>query len=287
MLDTAMQRNSIKSDSIATDNRNHSETSKKSHDGKFESMLAKAKTQEVEAKAQQEAKTESKGVQKDSKDKKQDRTQAQTQVGKANAPFEFKDSAGGESKIGLQEKISKSTKENQKPQDNPLAQILSSSSLASANVTEGTKGDGKQDGKIDKNSRSSQAPMARSLPLPTQRELATQAQLDSQANPVKTLADVQDLAKQKNLNPGKIVLEDEVSVQAMQSRVRSKVIPDSAKEKISYEYENNTDRIAIVQRGVKKPKNITSKISPEYPTKKTDEDVEVGRALPKERPQLV
>lgn len=287
MLDTAVQRNSIKSDSIATDNRNP-ESSKKFQDGKFESMLAKAKTQESEAK---EAKTESKDVQKDSKDKKIDRAQAS----KANAPFEFKDSVGGESKIGLQEKISKSTKENPKPQDNPLAQILSSSSLASAQNTaesksaQGNEGNAKQVGKIEsKNPRSSQAPMARSLPLPTQRELdSAQAQLDSQANPIKTLADVQDLAKQKNLNPGKIVLEDEVGAQAMQSRARSKVIPDSAKEQITYEYENNTDRIAVVQRGVKKPKNITSKISPEYPTKKTDEDVEVGRALPKERPQLV
>lgn len=280
MLDTAMQHNSIKPDSIATDNRNHSESSKKSHDGKFESMLAKAKTQDTEAKIQ-EAKIDSKGI---SKDKKQDKSQ--TQVSKTNAPFEFKDSAGGESKIGLQEKISKSAKENPKPQDNPLAQILSSSPSSSAqNIAESTKGDNKIDGK---NSRSSQAPMTRTLPLPTQRELAsTQAQLDSQTNPVKTLADVQDLAKQKGLNPGKIILEDEVGVQAVQSRVKSKVIPDSAKEKIAYEYENNTDRIAIVQRGVKKPKNITSKISPEYPTKRSDEDVESGRALPKERPQLV
>jgi len=66
----------------------------------------------------------------------------------------------------------------------------------------------------------------------------------------------------------------------------AKAIPASAKEKVEYEYENNIDRIAIVQRGTKKPKNITSKISGEYPAKISEESNNTLKSLLKDRPQI-
>ncbi len=117
------------------------------------------------------------------------------------------------------------------------------------------------------------------------------AQRDTTQDP-KTLGDVESLAKSKGLNPGKITLQNaenpstqtqEIAQEVKESKPKS--IPASAKESISYEYENNVDRIAIVQRGVKKPKNITSKISNEYPTKKSD-DEGTGAFFLKDRPQI-
>lgn len=185
----------------------------------------------------------------------------------APASFDFKDTASEDSKIGLQEKIAKSSKENKPKENNPLVEAL--------NTPLNTTNAASKNSSIDSKP---QAPRIASMPMP-------QAKIpQEEMQGVKTLADVQNLAQTKGLNPHKMSLEAQganaqsLVQEALETQVglgtkpvKPKNIPASAKETISYEYENNVDRIAIVQRGTKKPKNITSKISNEYPTKKTDE----------------
>lgn len=102
------------------------------------------------------------------------------------------------------------------------------------------------------------------LPEP-QSKLEQKAQLDSK-DP-KTLEDVLNLAKEQNLNPTKISAEVELS----RDKIAPKPKPLSATQKIEYEFESKEERVAVVNRGVKKPKNITSKISNIYEEAKKDE----------------
>ncbi|MFC3868003.1 hypothetical protein [Helicobacter equorum] len=97
----------------------------------------------------------------------------------------------------------------------------------------------------------------------------------------KTLDDVQELAKDKGLNP------TNVSSQAQEIQPKPKATPKSAKQKIQYEMENLEDRVAVINRGTKKPQNITSKISNIYEEGKTEQSVTtLGSMLgPKDLPR--
>ncbi|TLD96164.1 hypothetical protein LS71_006705 [Helicobacter jaachi] len=189
----------------------------------------------------------------------------------APSAFDFKDSASEDSKIGLQEKIAKSSKEAKPKEHNPLVEALS----APLSQTNNAQAKAKQE-------------LAQKLaPMP-----APQASKAIEESADKTLKDVENLAKAKNLNPSKLSVQSTPaqnaplaqSAQEPEAELaklvpqKPKGVPSSAKERINYEYENNTDRIAIVQRGTKKPKNITSKINNEYPVKKADN--EASSALP-------
>lgn len=194
------------------------------------------------------------------------------------APFDFKDETNEDSKIGLQEKIAKSSKENKPKESNPLVEALNAPLMANA---------GNMATESNTNAKM-QNPLPRTMPTPAQMKAAMNETLNEaapEAKAPKTLADVEKLAKAQGLNPAKIALETE----SESKPPKPKTIPASAKESISYEYENNVDRIAIVQRGIKKPKNITSKINDEYPVKKADEDSSSGgntlASLLKDTPQ--
>lgn len=87
---------------------------------------------------------------------------------------------------------------------------------------------------------------------------------DTKDQAPKTLDDVQELAKDKGLNPTKITASS-------QTQPKSKATPESAKQKIQYETENIEDRVAVINRGTKKPQNITSKISNIYEEGKVEQ----------------
>ena len=215
-------------------------------------------------------------------------TSPKNQASNAAVPFDFKDSVSEDSKIGLQEKIAKSSKENKPKEANPLVEALSTP-LSTAAAT-----DKIAEGKDSIKDTKAQAPRIATMPMPQAPKEESQA--------TKTLADVQNLAQTKGLNPSKMSLETQgtnaqsLIQEALETQAglgakeakpaKPKSIPTSAKETINYEYENNVDRIAIVQRGTKKPKNITSKISNEYPTKKADDDNKGGIFSLKDTPQL-
>lgn len=90
---------------------------------------------------------------------------------------------------------------------------------------------------------------------------------DTKDQAPKTLDDVQELAKDKGLNPTKIT----ASSQTQEIQPKPKVTPESAKQKIQYEMENLEDRVAVINRGTKKPQNITSKISNIYEEGKAEQ----------------
>ena len=90
---------------------------------------------------------------------------------------------------------------------------------------------------------------------------------DTKDQAPKTLDDVQELAKDKGLNPTKIT----ASSQTQETQLKSKATPESAKQKIQYETENIEDRVAVINRGTKKPQNITSKISNFYEEGKVEQ----------------
>ncbi|MCH5313667.1 MAG: hypothetical protein J1E28_04670 [Helicobacter sp.] len=208
------------------------------------------------------------------------------------AAFDFKDSNGQDSKIALQEKI-KNTKDTKTPEVNPLVEALSAplaAKEANKNAPKETKVSGSElpqsvgrDVKAQSvalNNASTQAEQIQKTPTPINMSAPQKT-----GNEDKTLADVEKIATAKGLNPSNITLEQEEA----KVTPKPKVIPESAKQSISYEYENNVDRIAIVQRGKNKPKNITSKISNEYPvaSKTEEENVSINSAsLLKDRPQI-
>lgn len=209
----------------------------------------------------------------------------------SSASFEIKDTSSKDSKIGLQDKIAKASRENLNSEENPLLQALASASLG--------KAENAQKGGVSKEASplptaTAKTPVIQSMPSP----LATQ-KVESEGE--KTLADVQSLAQAKGLNPTKITAQGlpestknpvvqtlltQEDIQQTTPAQKLRTIPNSAKEAINYEYENNTDRIAIVQRGVKKPKNITSKISNVYPEKKSDNDTADAKVSLKDRPPI-
>ncbi|WP_394976727.1 hypothetical protein [uncultured Helicobacter sp.] len=90
---------------------------------------------------------------------------------------------------------------------------------------------------------------------------------DTKDQAPKTLDDVQELAKDKGLNPTKII----ASSQTQETQPKPKATPESAKQKIQYEMENIEDRVAVINRGTKKPQNITSKISNIYEEGKAEQ----------------
>lgn len=90
---------------------------------------------------------------------------------------------------------------------------------------------------------------------------------DTKNQAPKTLDDVQELAKDKGLNPTKIT----ASSQTQETQPKPKATPESAKQKIQYETENIEDRVAVINRGTKKPQNITSKISNFYEEGKVEQ----------------
>ncbi len=304
MLDAMQNAILNKPDSILEKRPNSPSAEITKLENKFENILAK-QVKESQAKEAQnkEAQTSIKESKADSKGKnnanvKSSKLPTQSATTKnaknaavnksANTPFDFKDkeNVSEESKIGLQEKIAKSSKEV-KPQDNPLLEALSAPLSAGATSSPKVFSDKKEAKAENKN----QNTLAQKLPRSTTLPQPQKAQRDTTQDP-KTLGDVESLAKSKGLNPGKITLQNaenpstqtqEIAQEVRESKPKS--IPASAKESISYEYENNVDRIAIVQRGVKKPKNITSKISNEYPTKKSD-DEGTGAFFLKDRPQI-
>lgn len=83
---------------------------------------------------------------------------------------------------------------------------------------------------------------------------------------LKTLEDVRTLAKDQGLNPTKITALEQEEISP-----KPKATPESAKQKIQYEVENIEDRVAVINRGTKKPKNITSKISNIYEESKAEQ----------------
>lgn len=225
---------------------------------------------------------------------------------KANAslmPFDFKDSTDDVSKIGLQDKIAKTSKEAKVQENNPLIEALSAPLQTKA--TDASSANNAKN-KVENNSKTADSKGAIPSPLVAdskgiEQKIATQnitestiaksftesntdsvrmatmpqpQKTETEVSP-KTLADVEAFAKAKGLAPSNITLLDDDIKEAQITRtqvIKTREIPTSAKESISYEYENNVDRIAIVKRGTKKPKNFTSKISNEYPTKKTDNE---------------
>ena len=82
----------------------------------------------------------------------------------------------------------------------------------------------------------------------------------------KTLEDVQNLAKEKGLNPTRVT-----ALETQEVAQKPKRTPESAKQKIEYEAENAEDRVAVINRGRQKPKNITSKISNIYEESKAEQ----------------
>ncbi len=139
---------------------------------------------------------------------------------------------------------------------NPLAQALSSTLEPKAQKETPNQNNATQNAHIK---------LAK-LPEP-QSKLEQKTQLDSK-NP-KTLEDVLNLAKEQNLNPTKISAEVELSQDKIAPKPKPK--PLSATQKIEYEFESKEERVAVINRGVKKPKNITSKISNIYEEAKKDE----------------
>lgn len=158
-----------------------------------------------------------------------------------------------------------------KTQNSPLAEALSATS-ASAVAAESSKVDTKAQAsakttapsEAPSNAISSNATKAQSQNLakstmPLSTPLATNI-----ASEAKSLADIEQVAKQKGLNPSKI------SLQSNESEVAQK--PLSAQEKIQYKHEKGDEKVAIIDRGANKPRNITTKISKEYPIKSAEEE---------------
>lgn len=279
MIDTAVQNAPVMSpkDSIMGDKKS---VLPKDQDSQFENLLSK----EVNKSKVSNNEKPSNTLQALSKE-------GEKTSSLSSASFEIKDTSSKDSKIGLQDKIAKASRENLNTEENPLLQALASASLG--------KAENAQKGGVSKETSSlptatTKTPVIQSMPSP----LATQ-KIESEGE--KTLADVQSLAQAKGLNPTKITAQGlpestknpvvqtlltQEEVQQTASAQKLRTIPDSAKEAINYEYENNTDRIAIVQRGVKKPKNITSKISNVYPEKKSDNDTADAKVSLKDRPPI-
>ncbi|RDU53028.1 hypothetical protein CQA49_03730 [Helicobacter sp. MIT 00-7814] len=139
---------------------------------------------------------------------------------------------------------------------NPLAQALSTAPESKAQ-------------KETPNQNTTQNARIKLAKLPEPQNKLEQKELDSK-NP-KTLEDVLNLAKEQNLNPAKISAETESESLQTQVAPKPKPKPLSATQKIEYEFESKEERVAVINRGVRKPKNITSKISNIYEEAKKDE----------------
>lgn len=137
---------------------------------------------------------------------------------------------------------------------NPLAQALSTTPESKAQIE-------------TSNQNATQNARIKLAKLPEPQNKLEQKELDSK-NP-KTLEDVLNLAKEQNLNPTKISAEAESEQPQIASKPKPK--PLSATQKIEYEFESKEERVAVINRGVRKPKNITSKISNIYEEAKKDE----------------
>ena len=129
------------------------------------------------------------------------------------------------------------------PKDTPLAQALK------AAQDQGTKGTQERQALQDMATNLAPKPVAAINPS------------DS-----KTLEDVQNLAKEKGLNPTRVT-----ALETQEVAQKPKRTPESAKQKIEYEAENAEDRVAVINRGRQKPKNITSKISNIYEESKAEQ----------------
>ena len=129
------------------------------------------------------------------------------------------------------------------PKDTPLAQALK------AAQDQGTKGTQERQALQDRATNTAPKPVAAINP-----------------NDSKTLEDVQNLAKEKGLNPTRVT-----ALETQEVAQKPKRTPESAKQKIEYEAENAEDRVAVINRGRQKPKNITSKISNIYEESKAEQ----------------
>ncbi len=292
MLDTAQntilnKTNSITNNTSKRPNSPSSEVDKL--ENKFEEMFAKAKqVKNPNAKATESAKQNAVQAKSTPQTTPTNKV-AQAKVATSNSlmPFEFEDNNGQDSKISLQEKITKSSKESKAPEVNPLIEALSAP-LATKNAPKDVKQNQNSESPLSQRNTKEQN-IATNASLKTEQiqkspTLTTMPTPQAPNNNNKTLGDIEKIAKEKGLNPSNMTLtQEENSPAPIAPKVRE--IPISAKEKIVYEYENNVDRIAIIQRGTKKPKNITSKISNEYPTKKPD-DENINVSSSKDRPPI-
>lgn len=107
--------------------------------------------------------------------------------------------------------------------------------------------------------------MQQSVPLASalRQQIAKPTQPNIEEHDSQTLQDVLDVANEHNLNPTKI------SAGLALSDTKSK--PLSATQKLDYEFESKSERVAIINRGKKKPKNVTAKISNIYVASSKDE----------------
>lgn len=310
MLD-AMQ-NTILNKTDSTNKRANSPSAEVSKlESKFEDMFAKAaqaktaKNTESAQKAQNKAKLAEQDSKIPTKNAKATQgknissmpnTQSQLAIGKeANAKsapltsFDFADNDGQDSKIALQEKI-KNAKESKPAEVNPLIEALSAANKESQKTL---KADSQPGAEHDKNIQNLVKPaIDKTITGQNEQKLAEQKSpaerlttmpMPQKVNDEKTLADIERLAQVKGLNPSNIILSKEEEKPATP---KVKTIPASAKESIAYEHENNVDRIAIVKRGTNKPKNITSKISNEYASKKPETENIADLSFIKDRPQI-
>ncbi|TLD80403.1 hypothetical protein LS68_006485 [Helicobacter sp. MIT 05-5293] len=282
MIDTAVQNTPIMNpkDSVIGDKKS---VLSKDQDSRFENLLSE------EAHKSKALNDEKSSNTLPTLSKESEKTSKTSSL--SSTPFEVKDTSSKDSRIGLQDKIAKASQENLKAEENPLLQALASASLG--------KTENAQKGGVAKDTSplpasAARTPVIQSMPSPVAaQKIETEGE--------KTLADVQSLAQAKGLNPTKItaqglpettknpVIQTLLAQEEAQQSApvqKPRTIPASAKEAINYEYENNTDRIAIVQRGVKKPKNITSKISNVYPEKKSDNDTADAKVSLKDRPPI-
>lgn len=324
MLETIQNTALTKTDTNPKNKRPNSPSAEvKKLENKFEHMFAKAaqdkfkkdvtlaQTKDEKVKSKQDTKEVSKNTNADSTNIKEATTSETAKDTAANkskqtkattplAPFDFKDKTNEDSKISLQEKIAKTKETAKAPDNNPLVEALSASSVA-------TKDSKDNESKVSAPNVAQKSPknvdkmaledknVTSDKTLPDTAKQSSKAETQSketlvQKTPMpmpqrqneepKTLGEVEKIAKAQGLNPSKITLETEKQTDTPRE------IPASAKESIKYENENNTDRVAIVQRGTKKPKNITSKISQEYPTKKPDNDSSPSQSLLKDIPHF-
>ena len=143
MLDTAQntilnKTNSITNNTSKRPNSPSSEVDKL--ENKFEEMFAKAKqVKNPNAKATESAKQNAVQAKSTPQTTPTNKV-AQAKVATSNSlmPFEFEDNNGQDSKISLQEKITKSSKESKAPEVNPLIEALSAP-LATKNAPKDVK----------------------------------------------------------------------------------------------------------------------------------------------------
>lgn len=277
----------------------------------FENLLAK-KSAKLDSKDVKEADLSIANA-KDTKDIKDTKALKATQNAKqatntataksvdkgVGSDFELGESKSAESALELKEKMIKNSKTSKETQEDPLLAALAGGAKNAADSTKTSKESTADNKEVASEASKIAPPKAKGTPKtspnPTALELANNAKFEAkqrqeqQAYLDKTIRDVESVAKSQNLNPSKINLESKANnaniasvanlantqTQEVTQKIATNEAPESAKQKINYEYENNTDRIAIVNRGIKKPKNITSKISNEYPSKVSEDEAKL------------